>query len=354
MKILVIDDSALMRRALKEILEEIPGAEIRSARNGRDGLEEVEAWKPDVVTLDVNMPVMDGLTCLSHIMTEHPRPVVMVSSITTKDSVPSLEALSMGAVDVIEKPDGTVSRRLGEIGDIIRRKVKVASRAQVAKGRPKPPPVVRRRAPTPAKTRPASRSGASAERLIVIGVSTGGPTALEHVIPGLPEDLDCPVIIAQHMPGNFTSSFASRLDGMCPVPVVEVTKMTKLESGRVHLIHGSNDGVVGQSLGRLVLDIVPTDRKWTWHPSVGRLMESVLNYVAPAKTLGVMLTGMGDDGAKEMHALFKQGGHTIAEAESSAVVYGMPKELVDLGGAREVVDITDVAPRIRSWARRRK
>lgn len=354
MKILVIDDSALMRRALKEILEEIPGAEVRSARNGQDGLTEAEAWKPDVITLDVNMPVMDGLTCLSHLMTENPRPVVMVSSITTKDSVPSLEALSMGAVDVIEKPDGTVSRRLGELGDTIRRKVKVAARARVGRARKAPPVVARAPARPASKATPAPRPpGRSKERLIVIGVSTGGPGALDHIVPGLPADLDCPVIIAQHMPGNFTGSFAQRLDAICAVPVVEATKLTKLDPGHVYLIHGGNDGVVQRKLGRIVLDVVPTTREWTWHPSVGRLVASVLEAVPPTAVLGVMLTGMGDDGAKEMHELARRGGHTIAESESSAVVYGMPRELVERGGAKEVSDISDVSPRIRSWLRRR-
>lgn len=362
MRILVVDDSALMRRALSEILGVLPNSEVRTARNGKEALDLVNTFDPKVVTLDVNMPVMDGLTCLSHIMTESPRPVVMVSSITSEDSEPTLEALSMGAVDVVEKPGGTVSRRMDEIGDHIRRVVSGAVRA-------KPSARVRRRKePTSRVTRGESRppkSGASARasstrakslgrtrqnNLILIGVSTGGPAALEEVLPHLPAELGAPVVVAQHMPKNFTGSFARRLDGKCALQVVEAVDVVPLEPNTIYIIHGGGDAVIERRLGTLVLAPKPFDPQHTWHPSVDVLVGSALKVHPPEQTLGVLLTGMGNDGAKAMAELHRRGGWTLAESESSAVVYGMPRELVALGGAAEVCDLSGIAERIRSWA----
>lgn len=362
MKVLIVDDSALMRRALSEILGEIAGVEIRTARNGAEALEQVKRWEPSVVTLDVNMPVMDGLTCLSHIMAEAPCPVVMVSSITSENSGPALEALSMGAVEVVEKPDGSVSRRIKEIGNDIRRVVKGAARARARarrtevesrprhetrpKLRARPQP--KTRAAEPAARR-AARSGASARyQTILLGVSTGGPSALEQILPRLPSDLEAPIVIAQHMPPAFTGSFAARLNAASELTVCEVSKVTPLEPGHAYVINGGYDGVLEKRLGRVVLKPVPIDANYYWHPSVERLVLSALEVLDAERTMGVLLTGMGNDGAKAMAELHNQGGYTIAEAESSCVVYGMPRELIELKGADEIVDISSVAARIRA------
>lgn len=351
-RILVVDDSALMRRALSSILEQIPGAAVRTARNGQDALTEIERWQPDVVTLDVNMPVMDGLTCLSQVMTSFPRPVVMVSSITTKDSEATLEALSMGAIDVIEKPDGTVSRRLDELGHTIRRTVRGAARAKLPAARARPP--AEPRVPEPTRRAPSRQSsigpGRGGDRVVVLGISTGGPNALEAVVPALPGDLPVPVVVAQHMPANFTASFASRLDARSEIAVVEARRTTPLEPGRVYIVHGGGDAVLRKRLGRFVLEPLPVDLQYSWHPSVERLAASALETYDPRHVLGVLMTGMGDDGARAMTELRKRGGHTIAESEVSAVVYGMPRELVERGGASEVVELAEVAHRIVSWA----
>lgn len=200
LKILIVDDSALMRRALSEILRELPAVDIATARNGREALELIDDLNPDVVTLDVNMPVMDGLTCLSHIMSERPRPVVMVSSVTRRDSEATLEALAMGAVDIIEKPDGTVSRRLAEIGETIRKAVTSAAWAKPRLGSPKPAKARARPAsegfgslkPGPVGSSPSGRRSrrgatvrapASSDRLILVGVSTGGPRRSKPFFP---------------------------------------------------------------------------------------------------------------------------------------------------------------------------
>ena len=367
MKVLVVDDSALMRRALKDIIDEIRGVEVRTARNGQEGLELALDWKPDVMTLDVNMPVMDGLTCLSHVMTEAPCPVVMVSSITSKDSGPALEALSMGAIEVIEKPDGTVSRRINELAGHIRR---VVSGAAGAKLRSKPRIKINRsttRAPTNksassvsttirtkvatpkvAGPRSATPNLDPTKTIVLIGVSTGGPGALENIIPNLPAKFPAPIVIAQHMPGGFTQSFAARLDTHSKIKVVEASNILPLEAGTAYIIHGGSDGLLEKRLGRFVIHPVPMDKAYTWHPSVDRLVWSALEVVQPQHLLCVLLTGMGDDGAKSMAEAQRRGGYTLAEAESSSVVFGMPRELIARGGASEVLDLTSISPRLRS------
>jgi two-component system chemotaxis response regulator CheB len=351
MRILIVDDSALMRRALGEILKGLPQAEIETARNGEEALRVIPGFEPDVVTLDVNMPVMDGLTCLSHIMAEHPRPVVMVSSITAEDSVPALEALAMGAVDVIEKPGGTISRRLDEIGDAVRATVRGAARARLRPARMRPRPV--RQDPRPAPSMPPGPP-AGAERVVVVGVSTGGPAALEQLVPELPEAVSAPVVIAQHMPSTFTRSLAERLDRRSAVRVVEADRSTPLEPGRVAVIRGGGDAVFERRLGRAVLSPRPPAPDAAWHPSVDRLVRSALEVFVPEAILGVLLTGMGDDGAAAMTTLHDRGGWTVAEAESSAVVFGMPRALAARGGAGEVVDLSRVGERIRAWCDRRR
>lgn len=359
-KILVVDDSALMRRALTSTLSEIVGAEIRAVRNGAEALSTIEAWSPDVVTLDVNMPVMDGLTCLSEIMTRFPTPVVMVSSITSKDSEATLEALSMGAVDIIEKPDGTVSKRLDAIGGAIRRTVKTAARARIPSVRargparaPKPAtPAPKTRAPSARAPRPVGAGTQSADRIVLIGISTGGPNALEQLIPELPGDCPVPIVVAQHMPGNFTSSFARRLDERSAVKVVEASRAQPLEPGTAYIIHGGGDGLVQQRLGRPIIQPVSPDSNFAWHPSVDRLVASTMKVYDPSKVLGVLMTGMGDDGAETMAELKSRGGHTIAESEQTAIVYGMPRELVERDGATEVVELPRIHRRITSWVGR--
>lgn len=348
-KILVVDDSALMRRALTDILERITGAEVRVARNGQEALDLIPKFEPDVVTLDVNMPVMDGLTCLSHIMTQFPRPVVMVSSITTKDSEASLEALSMGAIDIIEKPDGTVSKRMDTIANAIRRSVRGASKARVPVARAKAP-AARPRADTSTPRPKLARSGAVCDRVVLIGISTGGPNSLESVIPVLPANLPVPIVIAQHMPPTFTPSFARRLDSISDIHVTEAVKPTPLEPGTAYVIHGGGDAILKKRVGRLVVEAVPAEKRFPWHPSVDRLTASALEVYEPEKVLGVLMTGMGDDGASTMTELRRRGGHTIAESEKTAIVYGMPRELAEQGGAVEIVDLERIARRIIAWA----
>ncbi len=369
-KVLVVDDSALMRKKIRAILEDA-GFEVVTARDGQDGLDRCREEDPDVVTLDINMPVMDGLTCLAHLMTEMPRPVVMVSSLTEKGAVATFEALELGAVDFIPKPDGTVSLHINRIAEELVEKVRAAARAKgriALRGRnrgaaggsealaPRPArPAARKPAVRPARReRPVERQagGGIPKGLVVIGVSTGGPSTLERILPELPADFPFPVIVAQHMPATFTSVFARRLDGICQLVVQEVRRAVPIETGNIYIGKGDADVVVARRGARRVVTSVPAHPQYLWHPSVERLVRSVLEHWRPERVIAVQLTGMGYDGAAAMKDLHDRGGKTIAESEESAVVYGMPRELVELGGADVVIPADKVAGQLRTWARK--
>jgi two-component system chemotaxis response regulator CheB len=229
-KLLIVDDSALMRKCLREIFEVGGKFEIVTAKNGREALAQIELHNPDVVTLDINMPEMDGLTCLSEIMTKSPRPVVMVSSITSKGAQATLEALELGAVDFVEKPGGTVSLNIETVRKELIVKVEAAARSKPRRTRG-----LVQRVRQAADSRPKPRPSAPADGVggvVVIGVSTGGPRTLEDILPELPADFPWPVVVAQHMPGAFTNSFAARLDKICALHVVEVTSALPLKRRR--------------------------------------------------------------------------------------------------------------------------
>jgi two-component system, chemotaxis family, protein-glutamate methylesterase/glutaminase len=347
-KLLLVDDSALMRKYLRTIFEDEGDFEIRTARNGRDALEQIAEFSPDVVTLDVNMPEMDGLTCLSHIMAEDPRSVVMVSSLTAEGAMVTLEALEIGAVDFVEKPDGTVSLNIGRIREALVQKVRAAAKARLRRARG----LVRRMQTQREKEverRPRRSSADPAHGLVMIGVSTGGPRVLEEILPRLPADLPWPVLVAQHMPAAFTGVFAQRMNGVSALQVVEAARPTPLKSGTVYIAQGDADVLVERRLGRLTAVPTKADPALLWHPSVERMVSSALESAPAEQLIGVMLTGMGNDGAAAMTELKRRGGRTIAESEESAVVFGMPGELVRMGGASVVLAGGEVAGQIVRW-----
>jgi len=351
-KLLVADDSALMRKLLHDIFQEEGDFEIRLARNGAEALELVHTFKPDVVTLDVQMPAMDGLTCLSRIIIEAPRPVVMISALTEAGAEATLQAMELGAVDFVAKPSGTVSLEIDRLRPLLVEKIRGAANARIRptlrlrerirhkfRATESAPPAVRqRRARLPADTEAAASSG-----LVLIGASTGGPAALDIVLSGLPREFPWPVMVAQHMPASFTGPFARRLDRECAVRVVEVSGPMLLQPGTVYIGRGDADLVVASRPAGLTALPVPAQRGYPWHPSVERMVTSALDHYEAAQLVGVLMTGMGRDGADAMTRLHRQGGRTIAEAETSAVVWGMPGELVKNGGAELVRPLEDIA-----------
>jgi len=367
-KVLVVDDSALMRRLLTGVLGEA-GFQVEAARNGREGVERLTDWHPDVVTLDINMPEMDGLTALSLMMQARPTPVVMVSSLTAKGAQATFEALALGAVDYIAKPGGTISLTVEDIAAQLIEKVRTAARARLRPVRTDAPARPAARAPAPART-PAvpARAPAAWTRtpaagaalpvapaigrppgLVVIGVSTGGPRTLEDILPALPADFPWPVLVAQHMPVNFTDAFARRMNSICQMPVRECSETVPLEPGTIVIGKGGTDMVVVERLGRLAVQPRGESPDHPWHPSVDVLVDSAMRRLPASQIVGVLLTGMGFDGAETMARLQAQGGRTIAESRDTAVVFGMPQELIKRNGASVVLPCTDVPAQLCQW-----
>jgi two-component system chemotaxis response regulator CheB len=352
-KLLIADDSALMRKYLAEIFKNEGDFEICLARNGAEALQLAASFAPDVITLDVNMPEMDGITCLSRIMVECPRPVVMVSSLTSKDAEVTLEALGLGAVDFIPKPDGTVSLHIDKIRHALVSKVRAAARAKPRGSRNLADRVrqIRERSLEAGKAvAPLPAAAGQTPGLVVIGVSTGGPSAIETILPRLPARFPWPIVVAQHMPQSFTGVFARRINGLCALSVAEVGKPMPVVAGQVYIARGDADMLVSRRTGTLTVLPAPASEHHAWHPSVERLVSSALEHVPAPQLLGVMLTGMGDDGAEAMATLRARGGRTIAEAEETAVVWGMPGELVKRNGASVVLPLPRIADQLSRWA----
>lgn len=373
-KVLVVDDSALMRRLLGSVLSDA-GHEVQTANNGTDGVEKLVRWQPDAVTLDINMPVMDGLTALSLMMSARPTPVIMVSSLTEKGALATLEALALGAVDFITKPGGTISLSIQDIEKQLLSKIHAALRARpkgsaISGGRPLPVSGTQDRGNAPtrqaaharcstdaAPARSAPKCGDTAMRdkthgglhLVMVGVSTGGPRTLEDILPQLPADFPCPVVVAQHMPPNFTDAFAKRMDRLCAMRVREVCAPLPLEPGQIYIGKGGTDVAIAERLGRLVVAPRPETPGHPWHPSVDVMIDSAMAHLPAQQITGVMLTGMGNDGAAAMSRLKQQGGRTIAESEATAVVFGMPCELIEKGGATVVLPSHDIARQLKGW-----
>jgi two-component system chemotaxis response regulator CheB len=351
LKVLIVDDSALMRRHLNSLLSRERGFEAATARNGVEALDMIERERFDVVTLDVNMPEMDGLTCLSRIMAARPTPVVMVSSLTQEGAEATFEALALGAVDFVRKPSGTISLTIDQIEETLIAKVRAAAKARLKRTvNLRHRLAEQRRRATEAEPPPAARA-LPAFGLVLIGVSTGGPGVLERILPLLPAGLPWPVVVAQHMPGSFTGVFARRMDGLCRLEVVEVARQMPVEAGRIYIARGDGDLVFTQRAGRLLAMPMPAGADYFWHPSVARMVESALAQIPAQQLIGVMLTGMGDDGAEAMARLKQRGGQTIAQDEETSVVFGMPGVLIARGGASAVLADEDIAEQLCIWLR---
>ncbi len=358
-KLLIVDDSALMRRLLTQVFEAEGDFEIRVARDGQQAVEENLAFAPDVITLDINMPKMDGLTALAQIMAARPCPVVMVSSLTTEGAEATFEALALGAVDYIAKPGGTVSLSIDEIRSELVAKVRAAAKARVRTGMAGLSQRLRaeRQARAAAAKAAAPRRTASTvsstepQGLVIIGVSTGGPSTLEEILPELPADFPFPILVAQHMPPAFTGPFAERMDKLCALAVQEVRGPTPIEVGNIYIGRGGADLVVGVRGERLMVLTKPSSPKHLWHPSVEVLGQSVLEHCDPAHVIAVMLTGMGYDGAQAFTELKKRGARVIAESEDSAVVFGMPREVIERDGATVVLPKEKIAAQLLRWAK---
>lgn len=348
-KILVVDDSALVRKLLGAVFQRESDFEVNFARNGLEALEQLKLFQPDVITLDVHMPHMNGLACLDRIMVERPCPVVMVSSTTAEGAKATLEALRLGAVDFIPKPEGAVSLHIEDLATELVSKVRAAAGAKLRSSLRLKERVrhrigksaVKRAHPETPGEKPLQR--ATGEGLVLVATSTGGPPALEALITALPEAFPWPILIAQHMPASFTGALAQRLDRLCRINVVEVLQPTLLQAGHAYIGHGDADVVVARRAAGLVAVTAPAQAGYPWHPSADRMVRSAMNHLPCSQLIGVLMTGMGNDGSEAMAELHARGGMTIAEAEETAVVWGMPGELVKAGGADWIVPLPQIA-----------
>lgn len=351
-RLLVVDDSALMRKHMRQIFEAEGDFTLAFARNGREALDQARTFLPDVVTLDVNMPELDGISCLEQLMeSDNPARVVMVSSLTEEGAAVTLRALELGAVDFVPKPDGTVSLSIERIRPLLLGKVRAAARARPRRVVGLRARVSARRRDVEARSLARPAAGVAVPGIVLIGVSTGGPRTLEEILPALPPDFPFPVLVAQHMPASFTGVFARRMDSACALDVREVDAPMPLAAGCVYIGRGDADIVVERRLGRVVVNTVPSDDT-LWHPSADRLVATAMQVLPPTQITGVLLTGMGHDGAATMADLRARGGRTIAESQDSAVVFGMPAELIRRGGADLVLPAERVAGQLQAWARR--
>lgn len=320
-RVLIVDDSAVMRQLLTSLLSEDPEIEVvGTAADPHIARERIKALNPDVVTLDVEMPHMDGLTFLRKIMTLRPMPVVMISTLTQRGADTTLEALEIGAVDFIAKPTGDLAAGLSELGAELSRKVKAAAAVRVGAQRAKPAPQVAQRPP-----RPRGPSG----KLLFVGASTGGVEALKALLMGLPPDCP-PTLITQHMPPRFTAGFAERLDRQCPMRVSEAVNDETIEPGHVYIAPGSHHLEIVRAGTRHVCRLSEGPSVSGHRPSVDVLFRSAAR-VCGKSAVGVILTGMGKDGAEGLLEMRQAGAITLGQDEESALIYGMPRAAFECG-----------------------
>ena len=329
-RVLIADDSGFMRLLISDILSENEGMEVVGAAvDGKDAVQKVKELKPDVLLLDMNMGEYDGIYAVKNIMKAHPLPILILSSVGNTNLQPIFDALQEGAVDYLNKPSrGNAKMRLIETELI--QKIRSVTRAK--------PMAVK---PHTKNTHQHTFDGKSKYDLVVIGASTGGPSALEEVIVSLPSNLNVPVVIGQHMPTNFIAPFVKRLNKLSPLNVVVGTRDMELKAGYIIIAPGNTNMVITSKANRAKIDFTEEQYKEYNHPSINSIMLSAAE-VYGDKTLGVILTGMGKDGVEGMKAIKAAGGFTIAQNEKSSIIYGMPKVAVQCGAIDKSIDIKEI------------
>ena len=355
-RVLVVDDSSFMRRIIAGIIQEDPDLEvIGQARDGLDALEQIKRLGPDVVTMDVQMPRLDGLATLARVMAEKPTPVVMVSSLTREAAAETVEALSLGALDVVAKPSGAISFDMFKAKEELIAKVKAASYARLtamaarfkdratAAGANGPDGQGPKGPARPSWPLCGPAAAGRLEAVLFIASSTGGPSALCQVLADLSEGLPAAAVVVQHMPKGFTNSLAARLNDLCPLTVTEAAGGEQLEPGHVYLAQGGQHLTVRPGLF-LELDDGPP--RHSVKPAADVTLETLVPVVRAARKrmVGAVLTGMGMDGARGMALLRKAGGRVFAQNEATSVVYGMPRAVVEMGLADEVLPLEEIGP----------
>ncbi|MEX0830038.1 MAG: chemotaxis response regulator protein-glutamate methylesterase [Nitrospirales bacterium] len=335
-RVLIVDDSALIRGVMTKILSEDPEIEVvGAAPDPYVARDKIKTLNPDVLTLDVEMPKMDGLTFLQKLMAGRPMPVVMVSSLTEQGAATTMQALESGAVDFVTKPTVDIQHGLAELSSQIISKVKIAAQSTVKKRTP----------PADCSERIKALAAQSAmikttDSIIAIGSSTGGTEALRELLEVLPPNTP-PILMTQHMPEHFTKTFANRLDELCPIHVKEAQEGDSVISGQALLAPGNYHMELRRSGAKYYVTLNQEPPVNRHRPAVDPMFHSVAKY-AGGNSVGVILTGMGNDGAAGMLEMKKAGAFNIAQDEKSCVVFGMPKEAIKAGGVDKILPLTDI------------
>jgi len=334
-RVVIVDDSLFMRAAIKKALEADPRFEVLAlAKDGREGVDKVLALHPDVVTMDFNMPRMDGLHAVKEIMARRPTPVVMLSAHTTEGARETFDALAAGAVDFMTKPSGEVSADFERLAPLLCAKLADATHAA--------PRALAAPTPRPRPASPATTWPGTGPRVLVIGISTGGPAALSQLLPQLPGDLPLALLIVQHMPAQFTQTLAERLDALSAIEVREARDGDRPRQALALIAPGDHHLEVGDG-GTLRVAAGPEVHNC--RPSVDVTMKSAAR-VFGRRAIGLLMTGMGKDGAEGMAAIKAAGGVTLAQDRGSSVIWGMPRAAIESGAADEVVALADLPARI--------
>jgi two-component system chemotaxis response regulator CheB len=343
--VMVVDDSAVVRLVVKQALEQDPSIEvIGTASDPIFAMGKMRERWPDVIVLDIEMPRMDGITFLKKIMAERPTPVVICSSLTAQGAETTIAALSAGAMTIITKPTAKLKKFLEDSSVQLLGAVKAASRANVKRLVPTtvhPPKATPKLAAGAILSAPdGSAMSRTTERIFAIGTSTGGTQALESVLTALPRMVPG-ILVVQHMPEKFTAMFATRLDSICEVEVKEAEQHDRVLPGRVLIAPGGHHMLLKRSGAQYLVEVMDGPLVSRHKPSVDVLFRSVAKFAGKNAT-GIIMTGMGDDGARGMKEMFDAGTHTIAQDEASCVVFGMPKEAIRLGAVKEVIALEQI------------
>lgn len=342
-RVLVVDDSALMRGLLTEMINSAPDMQVvGAAPDAPSAREMIKVLNPDVLTLDVQMPKMDGLEFLERLMRLRPMPVVMVSAYTEAGSNSTLKALELGAVDFIGKPRADGMKSMEDYAEELVDKIRAAKGARLRRQSIPRPPLTATALPA-ASPAPLARVAASG-KIIFVGASTGGTEALKEFLMGIPADCP-PILIVQHMPEAFTASFARRLDGLCAPRILESQGNEKVEGGTVYIAPGHSHLQIRRSASGYVTELQATPPVNRHRPSVDVLFDSAASLVG-RQAVGVILTGMGKDGAQGLLRMRQAGAKTFGQDEASCVVYGMPREAFVVGAVEEQCSLDDMAKRV--------
>jgi two-component system chemotaxis response regulator CheB len=344
-RVLIVDDSALMRKLLGDILASDPRIEVAgTAKDGMDGLAKIKALSPDVVTLDVEMPNKSGLEVLEELMKTHPLPVIMVSSLTQEGAQVTLKALSLGCVDFIGKPSGAISLDIKEVAADLIAKVIMAKSARLR------PLSKIKTAGTPKPAAPRMKPGGRRE-IVAVAASTGGPMALQQMMGSLPGNFPLPIVITQHMPKDFTASFAKRLDSVSALTVAEAEEGMQLKPGLAVVAPGGSHLIVKRRVpGGVFCSLSDAPPVLSVKPSANIMFLSVADEFG-GNVIGVILTGMGRDGTDGASVLHSKGAYIIAESQETCVVYGMSKAAVEAGVVDELLPLPDIAEALARCAR---